>query len=133
MRTVSHSVFKNLIQSVHQLLSTANETVQVRIELLGNEIEIEKHRVFDCLMLAAYAMVLFSVGLLMVCVTFVFLYLENYRLQVSVTLSLLFLVSGFILIIQARKRLQDPQGVFHATKTELQQDQAYLLERKARE
>ena len=133
MRTVSHSVFKNLIQSVHQLLSTAIETVQVRIELLGNEIEIEKHRVFDCLMLAAYAMVLFSVGLLMVCVTFVFLYLENYRLQVSVTLSLLFLVSGFILIIQARKRLQDPQGVFHATKTELQQDQAYLLERKARE
>ena len=126
-------MFKNLIQSVHQLLSTAIETVQVRIELLGNEIEIEKHRVFDCLMLAAYAMVLFSVGLLMVCVTFVFLYLENYRLQVSVTLSLLFLVSGFILIIQARKRLQDPQGVFHATKTELQQDQAYLLERKARE
>ena len=118
---------------MHQLLSTAIETVQVRIELLGNEIEIEKHRVFDCLMLAAYAMVLFSVGLLMVCVTFVFLYLENYRLQVSVTLSLLFLVSGFILIIQARKRLQDPQGVFHATKTELQQDQAYLLERKARE
>ncbi len=126
-------MFKNLIQSVHQLLSTAIETVQVRIELLGNEIEIEKHRVFDCLMLAAYAMVLFSVGLLMVCVTFVFLYLENYRLQVSVTLYLLFLVSGFILIIQARKRLQDPQGVFHATKTELQQDQAYLLERKARE
>jgi len=98
--------------SLRQLFVSAFDLVQLRIELLGNEIELEKRRFFDGLLLAACAMVFLSVGLLMGCATVVFLYLENYKLQACLLLSLLFLLMGIFLIAQARIRLKNPLTIF---------------------
>jgi uncharacterized membrane protein YqjE len=98
--------------SLRQLFSSAIELVQLRVELLGNEIELEKRRFFDGILLAACAMVFLSVGLLMTCATVVFLYMENYKLQACLVLSLLFLVLGMMFVLQARSRLKNPLNIF---------------------
>ena len=46
-----------LLASLRQLLFTLLETAQVRLELLGTELEAEKRRVLDALVFAAVALV----------------------------------------------------------------------------
>jgi uncharacterized membrane protein YqjE len=61
--------------SVRQLFSTLLETLHVRLELLGTELEQEKRRVFSALVLAALAIVCLALGLVMVSVLVLLIFL----------------------------------------------------------
>ena len=109
----------NLAMSLHQMYARAVDSVQMRIELLGNEIELEKRRLFDGMLIAAFALVFLGIGLLMACATVVFLCFENYKLQACLTLTLLFLALGTGCVLKARSHLKNPLNLFRTSQLSL--------------
>jgi uncharacterized membrane protein YqjE len=111
-----------LFASTGRLLGTALEMAQVRLELLGTEIETEKQRLFDSLLQAIVGLQLLSVGLLLLCGFLILLVSDSYRLAALACMALLLLVAGLLLLQSARQRLRSPKGMFNASATELQRD-----------
>ena len=116
-----------LLASLRQLVSTLIDIAQVRLELLGTEIEVEKRRLFDGLLWAGIALLLLGLGLVLLCGFVVLLLWDGYRLAAVATLALLFLAGGAMAVQQAKRRLRSSQGMFNASLTELQRDQTALV------
>lgn len=115
-----------LFSSIRRLLATAFEMAQVRLELLGTEVDLEKRRIFDGLLWGAIALMVVGVGLVLLCELIIYLVWEGYRLATLGVLTLLFLVSGGLLIREARQRLSSSLGLFSASVSELRRDSAEL-------
>ncbi len=115
---------EGLFSSLRQLLGTALETAHIRLELLGTELEFEKRRIFDGLVLGALALLFLGLGLVLLCGTVVLLFWEGYRLIAAGLLTFSFLALGLIFLRQARQRLSAPQGMFQKSVDELKRDQA---------
>ena len=113
-----------LFSSLRQLLGTALETAHIRLELLGTELEFEKRRIFDGLVLAAVALLFLGLGLVLLCGTVVLLFWEGDRLMAAGWMTFSFLALGLIFLGQARQRLKAPQGIFQKSVDELKRDQA---------
>lgn len=111
-----------LFASIRRLLATALELAQVRIDLLGTELELEKRRIFDGLLWGAMAVVVLSVGLLLVCSFVMLLFWDSYRLAAAGVLAGLFLGSGALLVMGARLRLRSLAGMFRLSLIELERD-----------
>ena len=122
-----------LFASLRQLLATALEMAQVRLELFLTEIEQEKLRVFDGLLWAGLALMLVGVGVILLCGFIVVLLWDGYRLATLGILTLLFLGAGGLLMRAARNRLRNPAGSLGATVDELRQDLAELKQHNASE
>ena len=117
---------RGLLASLRQLVSTLIDIAQVRLELLGTEIEVEKRRLFDGLLWAGIALLLLGLGLVLLCGFVVLLLWDGYRLAAVATLALLFLAGGAMAVQQAKRRLRSSQGMFNTSLTELQRDQTAL-------
>ena len=115
-----------LFASAGRLLDTMLEMAQVRLELLGTEIESEKQRLFDSLLQAIVGLQLLSVGLLLGCGFLILLVLDSYRMAALGCLALLLLGAGLLLLQSARQRSRNPKGMFGASVTELERDRAGL-------
>ena len=111
-----------IFASLRQLLLTLLETAQVRLELLGTELEEEKRRVLDVVVLAAVALVCLALGLVLLCVTVILLVNDAYRWAAAAALALLVLGGAWGLLALARRRLRNPLGMFHASVQELARD-----------
>ena len=68
---------EGLFSSLRQLLGAALETAHIRLELLGTELEFEKRRIFDGLVLGAVALLFLGLGLVLLCGTVVLLFWED--------------------------------------------------------
>lgn len=115
-----------LFASLRRLLATVHEMAQVRLELLGTEVELEKRRLFDGLLWGALALLVLGVGLVLLCGFVILLFWEDYRLAAVGVMALLFLVGGVLLMREMRQRLRNPTGMFSASLAELKRDQAGL-------
>ena len=115
---------EGLFSSLRQLLGTALETAHIRLELLGTELDFEKRRIFDGLVLGAVALLFLGLGLVLLCGTVVLLFWEGHRLMAAGLLTFSFLALGLIFLRQARQRLRAPQGMFQKSVDELKRDQA---------
>lgn len=112
--------------SLKQLLSTALEIAQVRLELVGTEVEREKRRLFDGLLWGALALLCVGLGLALLCGFVVLLFWDGYRLAAIGFLSLLFVGLGVFLALHARKKMRNQHTMFSASLNELKQDQTAL-------
>ena len=112
------------LAGVRQLLATLLETVQVRLELLGTELEQEKRRVFSALVLAAVALVCLALGLVMFSVMILLIFWDSSRVLAACALALLFGGSGSYLLYRAKQKLSAPSGLFEHSLAELQRDRA---------
>lgn len=119
--------------SLKQLLGTVLEIAQVRLELVGTEVELEKRRIFDGLLWGALALLCLGVGLALFCGFIVLLFWEGYRLAAVGILALLFIGTGTFLALQARKRMRNQQTMFSASLNELKQDQTGLQQKNHHE
>ena len=117
---------QGLFVSLRRLLVSAVEMAQVRLALLGTEVELEKRRVFDGLLWGAFALMLMGIGLVLLCGFIVLMFWEGYRLAAVGVLTGIFLVGGILMLQEARMRLRNPISMFDASVTELKQDQAGL-------
>jgi uncharacterized membrane protein YqjE len=115
-----------LFDSLRQLLRTALELVQVRLELLVSDLEIEKLRLVDVALRALLGLTLLGLGLVMLIGFVLLLFWDSYRLPALGVLTLLCLGGGVLLLQAAKRRLHPAEGMFAATRAELERDQAAL-------
>lgn len=113
-----------ILASLRQLLATLLETLQVRLALLGTELEQEKRRIFSALVLAALGLVCLALGLVMLSVLALLVFWDSYRLQAAGALAVLFAGGGAYLLVRAKRKLSAPTGLFAHSLSELQRDRA---------
>lgn len=111
-----------LFVSLRRLLATALEMAQVRLSLLGTEIELEKQRLFNGLLWGSIALMMLGMGLVLLCGFVILLFWEGYRLAATGGMALLFLSGGATLLYKARQYLQQRAGIFNASMSELDRD-----------
>lgn len=111
------------------MVGTVLEIAQVRLELLGTELEQEKLRIFDSLLLAGVGLMLLTVGTLLLCGFLLLLFAEGYRLAALGVLTLAFLAGGVLLMRAGGQRLRAPDGLLGATLSEIAQDRQALAPR----
>ncbi len=115
-----------LFESLRQLLRTALEMAQVRLELLVSDLEIEKLRLVDAVLRALLGLLLLGLGLVLL-IGFVLLLLwDSYRLPALGVLTLGCLLGGWALLQAAKRRLLQGEAMFAATRAEFERDQAAL-------
>lgn len=119
-----------LFASLRQLLATTLEIAQVRLQLFGNELEQEKLRLFDGLLLAGVGLMLLTVGTVLLCGFVVLLFAEGYRLAALGVLTLAFVAGGVLMLRAAGHKMRSPGGMFQATLGELAQDRNSLVPRE---
>lgn len=115
-----------LFASLRRMLGTVLEIAQVRLELLGTEVEFEKRRLLEGLLWGAVGLMVLGVGLVLACGFVVLLFWDGYRLPALGVMTLLFLGIGVWLLHDAKKRLRPREHVFGQSVTELRRDRAGL-------
>lgn len=115
-----------LFASLCRMLGTALEMAQVRLQLLGTEVEREKRRLFDSLLLAMLALLLLGVSLMLLCGFVILLVADAYRLMVLGLIGLALLFAGLLLLRAARQALRSPGGLFNTSTSELARDRSAL-------
>lgn len=119
-----------LFGSLRQLAGTAVEMAHVRLQILGTELEEEKLRLFDGLLLAALGLVMVSVGTVLVCILVLLLFAEGYRLAALSVMTLSFIVGGVLVMRAGGRKLRGDGHMFKATLGELAQDHSALQPRE---
>ena len=117
-----------LFESLRRLTATALEIAQLRLDLLANELQQEKLRIFDALAWAALGLLLLGLGLLLGAGLMVALAPEPWRPLVLAVLTLGFLGGGALMLNKARQRLTSPGGVLAASRAELAGDHGALAD-----
>lgn len=112
--------------SLRQLVSTLLELAQVRLELLGTEVEAQKLRIASGLLWAALAVALFVLALMLFAGCVLLLFGEAYRLQAAAGMLLLYLAGGVFAWRHAIARLKTPPGLFSLSVAELARDRSRL-------
>jgi uncharacterized membrane protein YqjE len=110
-----------LFSAVRDIAATLLASGKTRLELLSNEIEVERLRAVDLILVALAMAFCFGVGVLLAVALLVTLYWEQ-RLTVLAVGALGFLALGGILLARFRRRLRRPERVFAASVAELEQD-----------
>lgn len=113
-----------LFESSRRLASTALELANVRLELLVTDLELEKRRLVDVLMLVLLGAVLLGLGLILFVGFVLMLVWEPYRLGALTVLMLGFVAGGGWLLVSARRKLRGGPPLFGATSAELKRDRA---------
>jgi uncharacterized membrane protein YqjE len=115
-----------LFASLRQLLDTALEIASVRLALISTEIEQEKLRLLDVVLMVGLALILLSVGALLLSALIVLVFWDSYPLVVLGALTALYLGGGVWMMRRARRRFRSAGGPFGTSVTELKRDRAGL-------
>lgn len=111
-----------LLAALQRLSATLLETAQVRLALLGNELEFEKVRLSRSLMGAAMALLFISAALVTFSLFVVLVLGEAYRAWALGALTLIHLGVGLLLWRRACAGLKHTGGPFAASLAELARD-----------
>ena len=117
---------KGLFASLGRLAGTALEMAQVRLDLLGTELELEKERILSGLLFGMAALLVLGVGVVLCCGFVILLLWEGYRLPALGVMALFFVALGVHLLRAAQRRLRTPGGIFASSVAELARDRADL-------
>jgi uncharacterized membrane protein YqjE len=115
-----------LFASLRRLLLTTLEVAQVRLDILGTEIELEKRRLLDGVLYASIAILVLGIGLILMCGFLILLFWDGYRLAAVGTLSVLFIVSGVLLLHSALRNFRMKKNIFSVSLAELESDRIAL-------
>lgn len=115
-----------LFGSARRLLGSTLELVQVRLELLVNDLEHGALNLFDVLVLALLALIGLTLGVLMLCVLVLLLVQDGYRIPVVLAMIVAFMGGGLWALRRARAQLGGVAGAFEASRAELRRDVAAL-------
>jgi uncharacterized membrane protein YqjE len=117
-----------IFASLGGLLKTVLAIAQNRLELLLVELQQERWRFFDTLLLAGAFLILLSMTLMVATITLAVVCLEAKRLDLLIALMLLFAAGASVAFWRLRKRLKD-WAPFSGTLSELKKDKACLEEK----
>lgn len=111
-----------LAHSVRGLLGSGLELVQVRLTLLGVELQEEASRLGRLWLLATLCCVLVAVGLVFVSILITVALWDSHRLLALAAFSGVFLTLGAVAGAMARLAMQQGSGLFSASLAELRAD-----------
>ena len=114
-----------IFASLRGLLKTVLAIAQNRLELLLVELQQERWRFFDALLLAGAVLILSAMTLMVATITLVVVCVEAKRLDLLVALMLLCLAATIVAFWRLRTRLKN-WAPFSGTLTELKKDKACL-------
>jgi uncharacterized membrane protein YqjE len=112
--------------SLRRLLDHALELFQLRLALLGTELEAEKLRLFGALLGALLALLFGGMALALFSLAIVLLSPDAWRWLAALLLGLAYLGLGAWLWQRARARLAAPGGLFAGSVAELARDRDEL-------
>ena len=115
----------SLFGALNSVAATLLASGKTRLELLGNEIEEEKLRAIQLVLMAQGMVFCFSVATLFAVVLLVMIFWDN-RIAVLGSLTVIFGVLGGIFYTQFRHATHRPSQVFAASIVELQEDIRHL-------
>jgi uncharacterized membrane protein YqjE len=115
-----------LMASVRRMLSTATSIVSTRLELLANELHEERLRLTQMLFFALSALFCFGMAILLLTLFIVVLFWDDHRLAVLGVMSVLFFVSGALLVMLLRSNAGTGSRLFSASLAELCKDREQL-------
>lgn len=118
-----------VFDSSKRLLRTAAAIAQNRLELLLVEVQEERARFFNMLLVAAGAVACGLMALIMVSFTLVVIFWDEHRIAVLASLSLIYIAAAAFCFWQLNTRLRNWQG-FSATLAEFKKDCAWLDEQR---
>lgn len=110
-----------LFAALKGIAATLLASGKTRLELLGNEIEEEKLRAMQLLLMAQGMVFCFGVGVILAVALISSLFWDN-RLLVLGVFALLFLVAGGFFYSRFKNATQRPDRAFAASLAELQED-----------
>ena len=113
-----HGILFSALKNVATTLLASGKT---RLELLGNEIEVEKLRALQLVLVAQCMVFCFGVGILLAVALLTALFWES-RLLVIGFFAGTFLVLGVIFMARLRGMARRPEKLFAASIAELQED-----------
>ena len=117
---------RGLMGSVKRLLSTLTSIVSTRLELLANELQEERLRLTQMLVIALFALFCFGMGLLLLTLFIVVLFWDDHRLVVLGALCAIFFVLGTVMALLVRSKAQAKSKLFSASLAELSRDREQL-------
>ncbi len=111
-----------LLGNLRALADAGLDLVQTRLALLGNELEEQKVRVVEGLVLALAGVLLLVVAMVLLCGFVVMLFAEGYRLAALGVITAAFAGGGAWLVASGRQRLRGGGVPFQASMDELRKD-----------
>ena len=117
-----------LFASAKRLADLTFATAHNRIELFAVELQEEKCRLIQALLLAAGAIALGVTALTLVIITVVVLFWENGRVPALCVVSTILIIASF-LVFRALKKLVASAPGFRGTLAELEKDRTCFLPR----
>ena len=117
---------RGLFESGKRAVDSLLDLVMVRLELFGSELEAEKLRLFDALLIAAASLVALALGLVLLIAFVVSLFAEPHRPIVLGVLMLLFFGGSVWGLLLARSKLRAAGSSLEASLAELKRDAADL-------
>jgi uncharacterized membrane protein YqjE len=115
-----------LLASLRRLLDTALGLAQNRLELLSVELQEEKHRLVEILILTFTAVALGLLALIVVSFTIVVLFWDNGRLLVLFLLSVLYMAATVAMCFKLHARIKAGRRPFLTSVDELKKDRECL-------
>lgn len=112
---------EGLFASVKNLAATYIAIGRTRLELLGNEIAVEKQRFLTLLLLSQVLVFSLTLGVIML-VALVALLFWDQRLLVVALMAIFFLGLAGYLYVAVRRLLRPPESVFAGSLAELEED-----------
>ena len=115
-----------LMGSLKRLLSTLLTIATTRLELLANELQEERLRLTQMVVMGLFALFCAGLGILFLSVFIMVLFWDDHRLASSGLLSILFFSLTGIMAILLRNKAKSGSKLFSASLAELARDKQQL-------
>jgi len=111
--------------SIRRILESASGFLITKVELLSIELQEEKRRVLEILILASLAILFAVLTLIVVSFTIVVLCWDN-KVQVLIAMSVLYALVSFLLFMVLRRKASIGAKIFQTSVDELKKDSEWL-------
>ncbi len=116
-----------LLARLQGIAALGLELLSTRLELIGNELQIEVLLAFDALVRGAAGLLMLIFGVFFLTTFLVALVWDSYRLLALAAAATLFIGVGGLFLMEARRRLQRVGNVFAASLAELRRDREQFI------
>lgn len=115
-----------MVASLRRLATNAVGIVQTRLELLANDLEDERVRTLQIVVLGSIALLCATVGLMLVTAWVVVAFWEQHRLATLAILALIWFVGSGIALWALKARADARRKLFSTSLAELRRDRDLL-------
>ena len=117
------------MESLKRMAGTSLAILQVRLELLSNEMEEERLRIGQMLLYGSIALFFFGLAIMLLTVFIVVLFWDSHCLLVLGGLAALFFVAGLLVWNALRRLAREKSKLFSTSLAELANDRDWLAPR----